>query len=100
MWTSLGTHKAAIEDSLICNRAILNPHIMSAIKFQDERPIPCLKDNKPWKTSKTYTVKDPHDPKTTLHQVSCVNEKEAIEAVEAAHIAFKCESHPSSLKLC
>jgi len=59
-----------------------------ATKFEDQRPVACMKSNSPWKTSKTYKVLDPHDPQTVLHEVYSVTPEEAIEAVEVASKAF------------
>lgn len=44
-------------------------------------------DGKPWKTSSTFAVVDPHTG-NKLHDVYGVNVDEAIQAVEAAQRAF------------
>lgn len=47
-------------------------------------PLPGLVHGQLVPTSNTYTVIDPHDPKTTIREVYCVNEKEAATAIESA----------------
>ncbi|PWN50396.1 ALDH-like protein, partial [Violaceomyces palustris] len=57
--------------------------------FASQSPIPCIVNNEPLKTTKTYPVyKVGTSNQEVLHQVSCVDRHQAIQAVQACQDAF------------